>query len=180
MKTPSFLTQLHENAIHADECTDPDERANAHRVERLFTGCVDTLRNLEDDEIRAMAADAWKVIEHKHVLMALHPSIPTLTMAILAEKGIKHGYIFIPHNWAAMVAKDPTRQLGAVAFVCSQAVDSYNEVDIQTIKQRAVAYEGALLRMMEPSDPDEWQREAMSSPSLSTFSYSHREVVLPS
>lgn len=188
MNQPPFLSALYEAAVHARDLPD-EERVRAGLIEALFTGSVDTLRKLEDSDLSSMAVDAWKVIEHKYVLTALHPEVPTLSMAILVEHGITQSIIFIPAMWHAMFAEDPVRQLGAVAFVCSQAVDSYNfaqtleaakQLDKAAMQKRAVSYEGALLRLTGADDPDSWQRDAMASEPPSEFTYPRAEVRLPS
>lgn len=172
----NFLAALQSSAVLADNLEDPDERAKAKHIEQLFTTCVDVLRKTEDSDIRSMGADAWKTVEYRHVHVAIHPEVLTLSMAVIAIKGLLQNVIFIPPMWDDMVSKDPLRQLGAVAFVCSQAVDAYNGVTIDP--KRAMAYEGILLRQSVPTDPDEWQLKAMGMAPPRELSY-QRKPVLP-
>jgi len=182
MNATNIISHLFgDQAIQADDSPDAGVRAQAHRVERIFTGCVETLRSLELADLSDLGAYAWKVIEHEHCLTAIHAEVTTLTMAVIARDGVQQSVILIPPNWAVMAAEDPTRQLGAVTFVVSQAVDAYNGKLGQQdeLRSRAVAYEGALLRMMEPSEPDDWQRRAMASEPPSAFAYERKDVVVP-
>lgn len=161
------------------------ERERALQTENTFTFFVDLLRNSPDPDIQEMGRYAWQVIEHSYVITAIHPVISTLTMAILQEQGISQSYIFIPQNWLDQANADPVRQLGAVAFVCSQAADAYNDVKLPHMRERAMAYEGVVLSRLQPMlpntwQPDAWQLKAMSAPPVSIFAYSRKPVVPPS
>jgi hypothetical protein len=176
MNPGALIAHLLDNSMMAHDLPAGDQREAAQRIERMFTGCVDTLRNVDDEDVKSMGAYAWDVIHHRHVMTAIHPDVPTLTMAIIARGGIHQPVIFIPENWAEMVKDDPGRQFGAVCFVCSQAVDAYNEVKIDTIKERAMAYEGALLRMTGVADPDQWQKDALGLKPPAEYAYERKSV----
>jgi hypothetical protein len=179
MSDESFLNKLHESAVMASDLTGT-EREWAAGIENMFTFFVDQLRNHPSSlEVREMAASAWEVLHHGHVLTMIHSGVPTLAQ-VIAGRELRQAYILIPVKWPEMVAKDLVGQLGGVVFVLSQAVDAYNNVSVEGMKARALAFEGALLRTLDIQNPSGWQAQAMSSPPPETFAYERRQVVPPS
>lgn len=179
MSDESFLNKLHESAVMVSDLTG-DEREWAAGIESLFTFFVDRLRNHPSSlDVREMAACAWEVIHHGYVMTMIHSGVPTLSHAIVGRE-LRQAYIFIPTTWPEMVAKDLVGQLGGVVFVLSLAVDAHNNASVESMKERALAYEGALLRTLNIPNPSGWQVQAMSSPPPETFSYERRQVVPPS
>ncbi len=180
MDDASFINKFHESAVKVSDLDEPD-RVRATAIEGMFTFFVDQLRNHPSaDDVREMAACAWEVIEHGHVMTAIHSDMPRLAMAIVGYGALRVSYIFIPVGWPEMVAADLFGQLGGVTFVLSQAVDAYNEMPIEGILSRARAYEGAMLRTLDIASPSDWQVKALRSPPPASFAYERRVVVPPS
>lgn len=171
------LNLLHRSPTFLKNRGDAAERDNPANIEQMFTTCVDILRKVETTDLQDMAKDAWDVVHHRHVLTAIHHQVPTLSLIILkGPQDALQNVILIPVNWGTLMSEDSTRQLGAVTFVCSQAVDAYNEINVDTIANRAASYEGVFLRDAHPRLPDKWQIEAMGTPVPSTFAYERRRV----
>lgn len=146
---------------------DPDAKI-AKTCESMFTGGVDVLRSIVDnDRIRALARIVWDLVGHKQVLVAIGPDIPSLSFTMMKYKGLHQGLVLIPKDWPQKVETDPFMQLGAILFVGAQVVDFYNDRIIRDPGARArwQAYEAELLhtldRILVSWTPNEYQCTVM-------------------
>jgi hypothetical protein len=145
------------NQHHLRDMNPTDDLAQRGFVfEQAFTAGVDTLRRFQNAAISDLMSYVWDIYHYNHVMMALGPNIPSLSIAVTGTKGNLRALTFVPHNWAEMIKEDPVMQLGAVLFVGSQATDFYNnrfatKEESLLSRVRATSYEAEYLRLIQDS-----------------------------
>jgi hypothetical protein len=143
--------------VHVEDLpSDSPQAVNARKCEKLFTGGVDTLRNFPQPDIRMMGRLIWDLIASKQAATAVYPDIPSITFAVVIERGIERGMVLMPERWPQMVEEDAVTQLGAIFNAGIQVVDFCNG---RLLKERpaalarCLAYEAELLRMVQTMQP---------------------------
>jgi len=125
------------------------------QCQNLFTSGVIVLRESGSPIISSLMVDVWNIYHHRHVVMAIGPNVPSLSISVVQDsKGIIHALTFAPYAWPQMVKEDPSMELGAILSIGSQVVDYYNnkllsQEDSSTSKQRALSYEAEFLRLLK-------------------------------
>lgn len=127
-------------------------------IEDLFIGGVDFLRShFPNTSVTRLATVAWDIIGFGITPVCLGLPVPTMTFIVAGTVEAPQAMIAAPKVWVNMLRKDPLTQLGALVFVCSQAVDYYHDrltIDHDNIRLRAHAYEADYLntvRQLAPS-----------------------------
>lgn len=156
----------------------------------LFTSGVVLLIKSESPEIRSLMTDVWNIYHHRHVLMAIGPNVPSLSISVVQNKnGIVQALTFAPYAWPQMVKQDPSMELGAILSIGSQVVDYYNEKllskeDSRISKERALSYEAEYLRLIKRDGValNQYQEDVLVKypngfdPS---FAYSRKAIAIP-
>jgi hypothetical protein len=125
--------------------------------EQTFTAGVDTLRRFENAPIGNLMSYVWDIYHYHHVVVALGPDVPSLSIAVTKKGDLLQALTFVPHRWLEMIKEDPVMQLGALIFVGSQVTDYYNNrimtrENNELSKQRATSYEAEYLRLIQGSN----------------------------
>lgn len=173
-------------AVHVEALSHEDEMyRRAKLAEAKFTGGVAFLRSFPNDLLQGLGVAIWDVFQHRHVVMAMGPPVPTLSFAAFGRPEAPQALVLAPHDWAEQVEADPVMQLGAIVLVGSQAVDFYNG-RLQTeggegLRRRARSYEAEYLKAVSPSVLNDYQKGILADfpegfdPSLA---YERKPVVL--
>jgi|HubBroStandDraft_4_1064222.scaffolds.fasta_scaffold376953_2 hypothetical protein len=146
--------------VNVKDLPDDDPRALLGRqCEGLFTSGVRMFRSvLPNDRLRALARVIWDLVEHKQVVVAIGPDVPSLSFTVMQLKIVRQGLVLIPKNWPEQIRADYFMQLGAILYVGAQVVDFYNDrlIDDPTAPARWSAYEAEYLRMIKDLFPRGW------------------------
>lgn len=156
-----------ENAVDLRKLSTEDESfLPMKRIEALFTGGVDLLRKLvPNPRIQALGSDIWQVFEHRHVVLAVGPPVPSLSFAVLAKAGVIQALLLAPDEWDKRAVADPIMQLGAIVMTGSQAVDFYNGRFLvegrDVIVRRSLSYEAEYLLSFGPIELNDYQKKVL-------------------
>jgi hypothetical protein len=129
-------------------------------IENLFIAGVDFLRlSFPNSAVARLTVVAWNVIGFGITPICLGLPVSVMTFIVAGTLEAPQAMIAVPRFWANMIRKDPLTQLGALVFVCSQAVDYYHDrltIDPGNISLRAHAYEADYLSTVRQLAPD-WE-----------------------
>jgi hypothetical protein len=183
----AFRSSTH---LHLEDMDEENPLAKIGReCQELFTSGVIVLRK-SVPVISSLMADVWDIYHYRHVVMAIGPNVPSLSISVVQDgKGIIHALTFAPYAWPQMAKEDPSMELGAILSIGSQVVDYYNDKllskeDSKRSKERALSYEAEYLRLIKLGGAtlNGYQEDVLTKypngfdPS---FAYPRRAVVAP-
>jgi hypothetical protein len=133
-----------------DDIKDDTLSKRCRMCEYLFTTGTIHLREMGNPIIKNLMINIWGIYHNRHVVMAMGPDVPALSIAVIERRGVVQALTFAPYAWPEMVEADPTMELGAIVVVGSQAVDFYNNRltspdESKISKERSLSYEAELL-----------------------------------
>ena len=160
MKSPRMLAMMHESLEMQVLSHLQSSLQGSLEVESLFSGGVEFLKSrLPNSAIKRMALVAYDILSYGIIPTCLRIPVPSMTFIVEGTLKAPQAVIAIPRAWSSMIRKDPLSQLGAVAFICSQAVDYYHDrlsLDPDSIRLRAHAYEAEYLNTIRVLAP-QWE-----------------------
>ena len=100
------------------------------QMTQTFDSLVDYLRDPDsfpNSEINQLAALMWRLIENKHIPVALAPNreMPSISFAVLGNQVEKQSFLFLPQNFLELTKEAPEVQIGVFAHIASQCRDFY-------------------------------------------------------
>lgn len=175
----SDLAEDHPLAVSGKACGD------------IFTAFVDILRNFDHPQIRGLMSYVWDIFHNRHALLALGPSVKTLSVTALVGGSGPKILIVPPQAWPEMVKDNATLQLGGVLYVGSQVADLYNGLGSTKTEQddtvlRATSYESEYLLIVRSfgyQDFTEYQKGVLARCPLGlnkSLLYTRKPVVITS
>jgi hypothetical protein len=181
----AFKSDSNSSLISNLDATDPLVQ-RAKKIEQLFTSGVDMFRRVSNPILSDLMSYVWDIYHHRHVLTAIGPNVPSVSIAVLRKPG--GGYqamTFLPPNWLDLIEENSLLQLGGIVFVSSQVTDYYNgkltnPIDGAISAKRATAYEAEYLRMLKGSSLTSYQRGVLDQfpdDFDPTFVYARKPVV---
>lgn len=126
-------------------------------VETLFMSGLAFLKSqFPNPSVSRLAGVSWDVLGFGITPLCIDIPVRALTFLVAGTVEAPEAKIVAPKSWDRLVRRDPITQLGALVFVCSQAVDYCHDrlaIDPSNIRLRAHAYEAEYLNTIRQLSP---------------------------
>lgn len=152
----------HIDSLLAEVGSDDLDYKKQKLIESEFSDLVDVMRQekwLPLPSINVLMTLLWRLVGNHITPVAVNPNIQTLSFWCESRQNNSLAVIMVPENWHYLLVENAHLQMGAMAFVASQAKDYWNHKFVamqknQNVVDRAWSTEVELLQYFVKTVPD--------------------------